>query len=173
MSETAILYSANRYKGGCWIFKNKRAPNTCELFTLTLSGPLIYSVCVCVCAQSCLTLCSSRDCSSPGSSIHGILQARILEWVAIPFSRGSSQPRDWNRVSCIAGKFFTIWTTSLFFIGMHFLSKELNQINSVVNFLDHQVSSLEHPICRTVLGTGYTVINKADALSALLEFAVQ
>ena len=56
---------------------------------------------------------------------------------------------------------------------MHSLIKELNKINSVIKFLDHQVSSLEHPICRTVLGTGYTVINKADALSALLEFAVQ
>ena len=44
-------------------------------------------------AQSCLTLCNPRDCSLPGSSVHRILQARILEWVAIPFSRGSSQPR--------------------------------------------------------------------------------
>ena len=44
-------------------------------------------------------------------TIHGILQARILEWVTFPFSRGSSQPRDWNQVSCIAGRFFTIWAT--------------------------------------------------------------
>ena len=44
--------------------------------------------------QSCLTLCNLMDCSLPGSSVHGILQARILEWVAIPFSRGSSQLRD-------------------------------------------------------------------------------
>ena len=51
------------------------------------------------------------DCSPPGSSVHGILQARIQEWVAIPFSRGSSQPRDQTWVSCIAGKFFTIWVT--------------------------------------------------------------
>ena len=43
--------------------------------------------------------------------VHGILQARILEWVAFPFSRGSSQPRDWTQVSCIAGRFFTIWAT--------------------------------------------------------------
>ena len=61
--------------------------------------------------QSCLTLCDPMDCSLPCSSVHGILQARILEWVAIPFSRGSSQPRDWTQVSCIAGGFFTIWTT--------------------------------------------------------------
>ena len=50
-------------------------------------------------AQSCPTLCEPKDCSLPGSSVHGILQARILEWVAISFSRGSSQPRDWARVS--------------------------------------------------------------------------
>ena len=47
------------------------------------------------------------DRSLPGSSVHGILQAGILEWVAIPFSRGSSRPRDWTQVSCIAGRFFT------------------------------------------------------------------
>ena len=57
-------------------------------------------------AQSCPTLCDPMDCSLPGSSVHGILQARILEWVAISFSRGSSQPRDQTRVSCIAGRFF-------------------------------------------------------------------
>ena len=51
------------------------------------------------------------DCSPPGSSVHGILQARTLEWVSIPFSRGSSQPRDWTGVSWIAGRFFTIWAT--------------------------------------------------------------
>ena len=47
----------------------------------------------------------------PGSSVHGISQARVLEWVAVAFSRGSSQPRDRTRVSCIVGRFFTIWTT--------------------------------------------------------------
>ena len=56
-------------------------------------------------------LCSSMDCSLPGSSVHGISQARILGWVAIPFSRGSSRPRDQIRVSWIAGRFFTIWAT--------------------------------------------------------------
>ena len=59
----------------------------------------------CVWAQSvqlCWTPCNSMNCSPPGSSVHGILQARILEWVVIPFSRGSSRPRDQTRVSCIA-----------------------------------------------------------------------
>ena len=60
-------------------------------------------------AQLCLTLCDPTDCSLPGSSVHAILQARILEWVAIPFSRGSSQPGDWTWISCIAGSFFTVW----------------------------------------------------------------
>ena len=62
--------------------------------------------------QSCPTLCDPMDCSPPGSSVHGILQARILEWAAIPSSRGSSWPRNWTWVSCIAGRFFTIWATA-------------------------------------------------------------
>ena len=58
--------------------------------------------------QSCPTLCDPKDCSLPGSSVHGILQARILEWGAICFSRGSSQPRDRTQVSYIVGRSFTI-----------------------------------------------------------------
>ena len=62
-------------------------------------------------AKSCPTLCNPVDCSPPGSSVHGFPQARILEWVAIPFSRGSSQRRGRTQVSCIAGGFFTTWDT--------------------------------------------------------------
>ena len=62
-------------------------------------------------AQSCLTLWDPMDCSPPGSFVHGILQARILEWVAILFSRRSPRPRDQTRVSCMSGRFFTIWAT--------------------------------------------------------------
>ena len=61
--------------------------------------------------QLCPTLCNSMDCSLPSSSVHGILQARILEWVAISISRGSSWPRNWAQVCCIADRFFTIWAT--------------------------------------------------------------
>ena len=61
--------------------------------------------------QSCLTLCNHMDHSPPGPSFHGILQARILEFIAISFSRGSSQPRDRTQVSHIAGRLFTIWAT--------------------------------------------------------------
>ena len=57
-----------------------------------------------------LTLCGLADCSPLGSSVHEILQARVLEWVTILFSRGSSWPRDRTWVSCIAGRFFTRWT---------------------------------------------------------------
>ena len=62
-------------------------------------------------AQLCPTLCDPMDCSLPGSSIHGIFQTRILEWVAISFSRGSPRPRDWTRVSRIVGRRFAIWAT--------------------------------------------------------------
>ena len=71
-------------------------------------GEACYQVCVCVLVtQSCPTFCGHMDCSLPGSSLHRILQARILEWFAIPFSRGSSQPGGWTRVSCVASGFFT------------------------------------------------------------------
>ena len=62
-------------------------------------------------AQSCPTLCDPMDCSLPGSSVHGIFQAIVLEWVAISFSRGSSWPRDRTRVSCIVDRRFTVWAT--------------------------------------------------------------
>ena len=57
-------------------------------------------------AQSCPTLCDLVDCNLLGFSVHGILQARILEWIAISFSRGSSRPRDQTQVSCIGGRHF-------------------------------------------------------------------
>ena len=62
-------------------------------------------------AQSCLTLCNPMDSSLPGSSVHGIFQAIVLEWIAISFSRGSSQTRDWTRVSRIVDRHFTVWAT--------------------------------------------------------------
>ena len=81
-------------------------------------------------AQSCLTLCDPMD-----YTVHGILQARILKWVAIPFSKGSSQPRNWTQVPCIAGGFFTSWATreakntrvgSLSLLQWNFLTQESN-----------------------------------------------
>ena len=63
----------------------------------------------CLVTQSCPTLCGPMDCSPPGSSVHGIFQIRILEWIAISFSTGSAWPWDWTCVSCITGGFFTCW----------------------------------------------------------------
>ena len=75
-----------------------------ELFLFTLYFWFVYfmwCVCVCLVTQSCLTLCNPMDCSLPDSSVHGIFQARILEWVTISHSRGSSQPRDQTCISCL------------------------------------------------------------------------
>ena len=66
---------------------------------------------ICICAQSCPTLWDSMDCSLPGSSSHGISQSRILEWVAISFSRGSSLPRDQTHISCIGRWVLYRWAT--------------------------------------------------------------
>ena len=86
-------------------------------FTLKMESPMsvwqsyrkwIFALLV---TQSCLTLCHSVDCSPPDSSVHGILQARILEWVVILFSIVSSWARDQTWVSCTVDRFFTIWAT--------------------------------------------------------------
>ena len=75
------------------------------------SASMTFSVFQVLLAQSRPTLGDSMDCSPQGSSLHGVLQVKILEWVAAPFSSGSSWPRDWALVSCIAGGFFTNWAT--------------------------------------------------------------
>ena len=83
-----------------------------------------FIVCVCVCvhfvAQSCPTLCNPMDCIHPSSSVHGIFQARILEQVAISYSRGSSQPKDWNCIFRIC--IFVSVLTSRFFTPCHLRS---------------------------------------------------
>ena len=80
-------------------------------------------------AESCSTLCDPMGCSLPGPPVHGIFQVRILEWVAISFSRRSSWPRDWTWVSSIAGRCFTVWTLEehlkqyLYFLVVEFWNK--------------------------------------------------
>ena len=103
----------------------------------------------------CPSLCDHMDCSSPGSSVHGILQARILEWGAIPFSRGPSWPRDQTQVSCIAGRFFTVSATRetclfillrLIFCYAIFINHKLNHAPSLqvsVKFSSWNKNSLE------------------------------
>ena len=94
----------------------KVPPKVIECYLSNMMTELIFTcllyvlyVCILV-AQSCLTLYNTMDCSPP-FSVHGILQARILEWVTIPFKGGSSRPRDWTVDSCIADEFFTVWAT--------------------------------------------------------------
>ena len=107
----------------CWVLRegNGRilwnySGHTWALVGFTLSGwpsgkfwssRITMHVCMCSVAQACPTLCDPMDCSPPGSSRHEILQARLLEWGAIPSSRGSSQPKDRTHVPCAAGGFFT------------------------------------------------------------------
>ena len=92
-------------------------------------------------AQSCLTLCNPVDCSLPGSSVHGILQSRILEWVTISFSRGSSRPGDQTRVSRIGGRRFNLWDTD---------HNKLWKILKEMGIPDHLTDlPLEKPICRS------------------------
>ena len=88
--------------------------------------------------STCMHACSCSvvsDCLRPpwtiAHSVLGILQARILKWVAIPFSRGSSQPRDWTWVSCIAGRFFKIWAT-----------REVHDLNDYLCYLNSGFQSL-------------------------------
>ena len=98
----------------CWIVSLGKAGTVSGLVatpSLCLAQCLAHCTLVLV-TRSCATLCNPvRGCPMPGSSVHGILQARVLECVAIPFSAGSSQPRDQTQVSCIAGRFFTAWAT--------------------------------------------------------------
>ena len=95
---------ANRYRKTCstlLILREMQIQITTRhhLIPIRMFYLCLYSV-----AQSHLTLCNPMDCRPPGSSVHRILQVRILEWVAMPSSRGSSQPRDRTQVSCIAGR---------------------------------------------------------------------
>ena len=94
--------------GATWEARAESLQNWFETYSLYSCKKLLAknsaSTCVCYSLSHVLTLCDPMDCSSPGFSVHEILQARILEWVASPFSRRSSQSRDWTWVSCIAGR---------------------------------------------------------------------
>ena len=79
--------------------------------------PLVLHGCLVLVAQSCLTLCDPMDCSLPGFSVHGILQARMLQGVAISFSKGSSFCRDWTCASCICRQILYHWATRKALIG--------------------------------------------------------
>ena len=95
-----LSFIYNGTSRGTWLAVQKLAPGSQSWW----QGSLAVQ---CLVVPSCPTLCDRMDCSPPGSSVHEILQARILEWVAVPSSKGSCQPRDWTQVSCTAGRFFT------------------------------------------------------------------
>ena len=106
-ANTLILLTRQHYRPG-WISKVKQV-NQWRLYLWRLKFGRQGRVSEV--AQSCLTLCDPMDCKPPGSSIHGIFQARVLEWVAISSSRGLFWPRDWIQVSLTAGRRFTVWAT--------------------------------------------------------------
>ena len=90
-----------------WFSKTLVQLNYWLIRSSQLKYTLIWTSVLCLVTHWGPTLCDPMDCSLPGSSVHGILQARTLEWVAIPFSRGCSWPRDQTQISCFAGRFFT------------------------------------------------------------------
>ena len=130
-----VLYWTNMYT--CWYFPSQKIPESHTSVSKIQPPPTPFSLmrdCHLVehrrhfwfglrqnCDRDCsgfqrkkeksLSLCDPMDCSPPGSSVRGIFQARVLEWVSISFSRGSSWPRDWTLISRIVGRRFTVWTT--------------------------------------------------------------
>ena len=111
------------------------------------------TVCVCLIVQSCPNLCNPMHCSPPDSAVHGIFQARILEWVAISSSRGSSQPRDQTLISCIAGGFFTCWD----------IGEPLCDIIVIHGFPDSKQNHWSHEIKRHLL-LGWKVMTSLDSI---------
>ena len=106
MTVSMFIYHSSSHRIMCFIYIPHFSP--------------IITLCVWV-TQSCLPPCDPTDCRPPVSSVCGILYARILEWVAISFSRGLFWPRDQIQVSCIAGRLFTIWTTRKALWGRYYL----------------------------------------------------
>ena len=102
--------NANVYPSGENGNKSSPQERMTNLYSVLKSWDITLLTSDMLVAQLCPALCNPMGCSLPVSSVHGILQAEIL-WVAIPFSRGSSKPRDWTQVSCTAGRFFTNWAT--------------------------------------------------------------
>ena len=101
----------------------------------SLQSMFIYKLPECQ-SLSSVRLCYSMVCNPPGSSVQGISQARILEWVAISFSRGSSWPRDWTSVSPTAGRFFTVWGTRETLIHNSVLIQMVRQLKLLIMLSD-------------------------------------
>ena len=129
------------------------------------------------------------DCSPPGSSVRGILQARILDWVAIPFSRGSSPPRSRTQVSHIVGRFFTVWatrenpfkcvmnvkfllevniTTLAIISGKYFWLCYVNTINSLLPLVDIVTFLISRLLCGIAFWNHYMIISRVPEHSIII-----
>ena len=113
--------------------------------------------------QSSPTICDPMDWSLLGCSVHGILQARTLEWVDIPFSQGSPWPRDWTRVSCMAGIFFTVWAT-----GKN-ICKYLNICKYSKQFANFKETHIDHV---SIWGPCLIKDHKTGKICTILTFAL-
>ena len=146
----AYITARPRSKGGLEIRSTRLSALTSTLFSAVV-----------LVAQSCPTLCDPMDCSPPGSSVRGLLQARRLQWVTSPFLRRYSQPR----ASCISGRFFTIWATRDYqykwcvLLLLYFSS---NLFSVFTNWL----LTLAHPWCNVV---GHHFLWGIGSLSTFME----
>ena len=121
-SSSLQFFPALRYFPMSWLFslggQNTETLASASVLAMNIQGLISFRIelfdllaALSEVAQSCPTLCNPMNCSLPGSSIHEIFQARILEWAAISFTRRSSWPRDWTQVSRIVRRRFTVWAT--------------------------------------------------------------
>ena len=136
---------------------------TCVLLHLPWLSALLHPfILLALVAQLCPTLCDSMD--PPGSSVHRVLQARILQWVAIPFSRGSFPLRDRTQLSCIAGRFFTVWATreALLLFHLFFIIIFLPHPDLVFYSID-----IGHSARRSTLCTSWHLLPLLSACSLL------
>ena len=125
---------------------------------ILLQGSFCYAESESEVAQSCPTLCDHMDCSLPDSSVHGIFQAILLEWMAISFSSGSSWPRDWTQVSCIVDRHFTVWATG-----------EVLLVDGIVQSFDVFASFLDLSFTESrVLTSPVIIVNLSISLQFLL-----
>ena len=137
-------------------------------------SPVVLCVMKVLVIQYCPTLYHPMDCSPPCSSVHGILQAKILEWVAIPDSPANLQPRAWTQVSCIAGRFFTIWATIFPLLNMVKIIFSEAVISWSINFIDLNKSKnhryiLKYPLVPFSFYNGPCHYVANPALGKLLE----
>ena len=138
--------------------KNTSSPTFQFICKFLHTHTLCVCVCVCVCV-SCSVMCDylwpHGLYGLPGPFVRGIVQARILEWVAIPFCGGFSKPRDWTRVSCIAGRSFTIWASrEALYIHTH------THIYIYISPLTHWIIVCHVPCVDIVLDMWYMVVKK-------------